>query len=182
VAVFWKMRFKINQIGDEGLAVDVPVTEEWLAAACPDLDVRPASSGLVFRGRLAKSGDDFLLRGDVRGSLETPCARCLEPARVDVQAPLAVTFVPRDVGSDAGRELDEEDDPDVVMFGGGEIDVSDEVRDEILLAIPVGPLCSPTCRGLCAVCGGNRNLVPCDCVERQRQGESKLAALARLKV
>lgn len=174
------MRFKINQIGDEGLAVNVPVTGEWLTAACPDLDAKPAASGITLRGRLLKSGSDYLLRAEVHGAVETPCARCLEPARVEVDAPLALTFVPADRDSDGEVGLD--DDPDVVVFGGSEIDVSDEVRDEILLAIPVGPLCSPTCRGLCPACGGNRNLVPCDCAERQRQGESKLAALGRLKV
>ena len=51
----------------------------------------------------------------------------------------------------------------------------------ILLAVPVSALCSPSCQGLCPVCGGNRNLTPCDCEERQRQGESKFAALAKLK-
>jgi uncharacterized protein len=172
------MRFKITQIGDEGLDVDVPLTSEWLAAACPDLDARPAATGLRFRGRLAKSGTDFLLRGDLGGALETPCARCLEPARVQVEAPIAVTFV----SSDADSADLEDDDPDVVVFGGNEIDVGEEVRDEILLAIPVGPLCSPTCRGLCPVCGGNRNVTPCDCEAQQQQSQSRLAALGRLKV
>jgi uncharacterized protein len=174
------MRFKTNQIGDEGLVVDVPVTGEWLAAACPDLEARPASGGVFLRGRLLKSGDDYLLRAQVKGELEAPCARCLEPARVVVDAPLVVTFVPADKDVDGDVGLD--DDPDVVTFAGSEVDVADEVRDEILLAIPVGPLCSPDCRGLCSVCGGNRNLVPCDCMEQQRQGESKLAGLSRLKI
>jgi len=176
------MRFKINQIGDDGLAVDAPVTREWLHAACPDLDAQPGPAGVALRGRLVKSGDDYLLRGEVRGALETPCARCLEPARIDVEAPLVVTFVPRSGQGDEADETGADEDPDVVEFAGNEIDLADEVRDEILLAIPVSPLCAPTCRGLCPVCGGNRNLVPCDCAERQRQGESKFAALGRLKV
>lgn len=172
------MRFKINTIGDEGLSVDVPVTADWLAAACADLDARPASTGLRFRGRLTKSGNDYFMRGDLHGALETPCARCLEPARLPVEAPVAVTFV----SSDAAHPSIEDDDPDVIFFAGNEIDVSDEIRDEILLALPVGPLCQPECRGLCPVCGGNRNVTPCDCEERARVAGSKLAALGRLKV
>jgi uncharacterized protein len=172
------MRFKINQIGDEGLSVDVPVTGEWLAAACPDLEARPGSSGLAFRGRITKSANDYLLRGDLSGALEAPCARCLEPARLDIEAPVTVTFVSSEA-DDAGLA---DDDPDVVAFAGPEIDVSDEIRDEILLAIPVSPLCKPDCRGLCPVCGGNRNVTPCDCEERQRRAQSKLAALGNLKV
>jgi len=172
------MRFKINQIGDEGLSVDVPVKADWLAAACPDVDARPAASGLRLRGRLLKSGNDYFLRGNLQGTLETTCARCLEPARLAVDAPVAVTFV----SSDAAAADVEDDDPDVIKFAGNEIDVSDEIRDEILLALPVGPLCGPDCRGLCSVCGGNRNVTPCECEEQQRMASGKLAALGRLKI
>jgi uncharacterized protein len=172
------MRFKVNDIEDEGLVLDVPVAADWLEAACPDLEARPGPGGLNLRGRIDKQGgSDYLVRGTLRGALETACARCLEPARIDVDAELVVTFVERD---DRDLELDD-DDPDVVGFSGGVIDISDELRDEILLAVPVSALCSPSCQGLCPVCGGNRNLTPCDCEERQRQGESKFAALAKLK-
>src|SRR5262245_33632208 len=152
------MRFKINEIGAEGLTLNVPVTAEWLTAACPALDARPGDRGLNLTGRIVKAGDDYLLRAELAGVLETPCARCLEPARVPIKATLAVTFVPADLD-----EVEEEDDPDVVHFGGTEIDVSDEVRDEIVLALPINPLCAETCRGLCPICGGNRNQVPCTC-------------------
>jgi uncharacterized protein len=170
------MRFKINEIGDEGLALDVSITAEWLAAACPDLDARPGMAGLSLRGALTCSGDDYLLRADLRGVLEMACGRCLEPARLPIDVPMMMTFV-------SGDDADGEDQgPDVVVFPGGEIDISDEVRDEIVLAIPLGPVCSETCRGLCPVCGGNRNLTACDCEERQRQGQSKFAELAKLKI
>src|SRR5437899_2018028 len=88
------MRFRINQIGDEGLALDVLITAEWLAAACPDLDARPAAGGIRVRGRLTRSGADYLLQGELRGTMETACARCLETAQLAIEVPLAVTFVP----------------------------------------------------------------------------------------
>jgi uncharacterized protein len=172
------MRFKINDIGDEGLVVDVRVTAEWLAAACPELDARPAPRGLALRGRIDKSGDDYLLRGTLQGALETTCARCLEPARLAVDTPLAVTFVP----SDERHPAVEVEDPEVVPFAGNDIDIGDDVRDEILLAIPINPVCAESCRGLCPVCGGNRNAILCDCEERQRRTGSKLGALAKLKL
>lgn len=171
------MRFKINEIGAEGLALQVPVTAEWLASACPQLDARIGRRGLALTGRIAKAGDDYLLRARLTGELETPCARCLEPARVPIEASLAVTFVPSDVG-----DLDDED-PDVIGFAGAEIDVSDEVRDEIALALPINPLCAETCRGLCPVCGGNRNQVACTCeVDRAAPPTTRLAALAKIKL
>jgi uncharacterized protein len=171
------MRFKINEIGDEGLTLDVPVTSEWLASACPDLEAHPASSGLALRGRLSKSGDDYLLLGHLGGALETPCARCLESAQVAVDAQVAVTFVP----ADEDEEL-ENDDAEVVGFAGNEIVLDDEVRDEILLAIPLQVLCSESCKGLCPLCGGNRNVVPCQCEAERRESASRFAALGKLKV
>jgi uncharacterized protein len=170
------MRFKINEIGAEGLTLDVPITSEWLASACPDLETHPAPEGLTLRGRLSKSGDDYLLVGQLRGGLETECARCLEPARLPVDASLTVTFVPADEDEDLG------DDADVVGFAGNEINLSDEVRDEILLAIPVQVLCREGCKGLCSVCGGNRNTTPCTCEEEQRQAASRFATLGKLKI
>ena len=170
------MRFKINEIGAEGQPVNVPVTADWLAAACPDLEARPGPSGLALRGRIDKTGDDFLLRADLRGEMETSCARCLEPARVALDLPLAVTFVSAD-----DADADDDEDPDLVTFQGGEIDVGDEIRDEILLAIPINPLCKEACLGLCLVCGGNRNLVACGC-RMEPAPAVRLAALGRIKL
>jgi len=171
------MRFKINEIGDEGLALTVPVTSEWLATTCPDLGARPGGAGLVLRGRLSRSGEDYLLMGRIAGALETTCARCLEQARVSIDAQLAVTFVAANLDDE---DLDE--DEDVIAFGGNEIDLSDEIRDEILLAIPLQPLCGEACRGLCPICGGNRNAVACACEAEQRQAASRFAALGKLKI
>jgi uncharacterized protein len=171
------MRFKINEIGDGGLPIDVAITSEWLASACPDLDARPSEKGLKLKGRFVKSGDEYLMTANIRGSLDTACGRCLEPARVVVDAPMTVTFVPAD---DDDEEIG--DDADVVGFGGNEINISDEVRDEILLAIPLKPLCSETCQGLCSVCGGNRNAVPCTCEADQRRAASQFATLGKLKI
>ena len=175
------MRFKINEIDDGGLPVNVSVTTAWLTSACPDLDARPGAGGLAFKGQITPAGDDYLLRGELVGDLEMACARCLEPAQVHVEVPMTVTFVA------AGNEdLDEEEedgaDPDVVPFKGGEIDLSDELRDELVLAVPLNPLCDEQCRGLCPLCGGNRNLVPCTHAAATPASPGGLAALGKIKL
>lgn len=171
------MRFKTKDIGEEGVEVRVPVTGAWLEAASPDIEARPAPHGLEVRGRLHRTSDGYLLRADVRGALTVPCARCLEQAALPVDAPVVVQYVERDP-----KGSDEDDESDVVSFEGDVIDIGPEVRDEILLALPIGPLCREDCAGICPVCGGNRNSKPCDCEERQRMAASKLGGLAKLKI
>jgi uncharacterized metal-binding protein YceD (DUF177 family) len=175
------MRFKINEIGDGGLPVNVSVTTEWLAATCTDLDARPGADGLTFRGQFTPTGDDYLLRGELVGDLETPCARCLEPALVHIEVPITVTFVAAGT-EDVDDDADDDGDPDVVTFKGGEIDLSSELRDELVLAVPFNPLCDEGCRGLCPLCGGNRNIVPCTHAAATPTAPGGLAALGKIKL
>ena len=173
------MRYKTKDIGDEGLDICVAVTEAWLKAECPELDMRPSGEGITFRGRLEQAGDEYLLRGALRGGLLTQCVRCLEPAILEMDVPVTLTFVEREELS--GEEEDEDDEEDVIPFEDGVIDVGSEIRDELLLALPMGPLCREDCAGICPTCGANRNLTPCGCAKGPAGG-GKLGALAKVKL
>jgi uncharacterized protein len=178
------MQFKVKDIGDQGVDLDLPVTATWLAAQCPELDARPSPAGLRFQGRLEPSGEDYLLRGQLSGSLSTTCSRCLEPAELPLDVPVSVVYVERSPpkrGQDGKDDPDDLETPDVLTFEDGLVDLALEIRDEILLAIPVSVLCRADCAGLCSVCGGNRNQNPCDCSERETARVSKLAGLAKFK-
>jgi uncharacterized protein len=178
-----EMLFKIKEIGDDGVSLNLPVTAAWLLAECPDLDAVPAAGGLKVRGQLLATGDDVFLRGHLRGALEATCSRCLEKARVPVDVPLTVTFRPTNEGQDAVDDEDDEDELDVASYDGDEVDLAPEIRDQILLTFPIKPLCREDCVGLCSVCGGNRNQVKCDCEERQAANRLPMATvLGKLKM
>ncbi len=174
------MQYNVKDIGEHGVDVDVPVTAPWLSAECPDLDLKPAPSGLTLKGRLEKNGEDFLLRGKLRGALVTPCARCLEPATLPIDADIAVVYAEK--GALPPGEQEEVGAMDVLGFEEGRIDLTGELRDEIILALPQSPLCKEDCAGLCPVCGGNRNAAPCACEEKQRIANSKFSELGKLKI
>ena len=136
-------------------------------------------------GSLLSSGDDggFVPCAGCGALAAGPCARCLEPAKLPLDVDVSVIYVEREAEPAHDEEIDEAtlDAPDVLTFKDGNIDLSDELRDEILLAVPVSVLCREDCLGLCPVCGGNRNVSPCDCVEREKQSQGKFAVLAKLK-
>jgi uncharacterized protein len=95
-----------------------------------------------------------VVRGTLTAEVIVPCARCLEPARIVVREPLSALFVPGGASSSSHRrdERDEDeaasDEADVVPYDGETIVMDALVRDEILLGIPMIPLCSEGCAGI----------------------------------
>ncbi|MES1204551.1 MAG: DUF177 domain-containing protein [Pseudomonadota bacterium] len=183
------MLVKIKEIGDNGLSLKLPVTAVWLAAECPGLDAKPGPGGLNVRGQLLETEGQIFLRGKLQGTLESTCSRCLESARLPIDVPLAVTFLPRDEdsdrhkGDDDAAEDDEEENLDVASYDGDEIDLSPEIRDQLLLSLPITPICREDCAGLCPVCGGNRNQVPCTCRVAESPARTPLAdVLGKIKI
>jgi uncharacterized protein len=98
--------------------------------------------------------EGILASGELTGTYELTCARCLTsfegPFRLDVQE----LFAP-DVAADDAEQYP--------LAADGQIDLEPMVRDVVVLTMPYSPLCRPDCRGLCERCGGNRNLGECIC-------------------
>jgi uncharacterized protein len=95
----------------------------------------------------------------VTARFTVPCARCLEPATVEVRSSFATTFVP--AGASAASTAG--DDPDLATYEGDELDLGDLVRQQVVLGIPISALCRADCQGLCPQCGKELNLGPCRC-------------------
>jgi uncharacterized protein len=95
--------------------------------------------------------EGILISGSLRGTLALRCARCLK----EFEQPFAVEVHELFV-------LDPEDDTDdYPLDPEGSLDLDQMVRDAIGVELPFSPLCRPDCRGLCPVCGGDRNLGEC---------------------
>lgn len=118
-----------------------------------------------FRVKLAiqRSGDEYFCQGKVEATVTLECARCLTPYNEEIACDMS--FI---VCSEAQRAVHREqaiDDEDYVFFQGSEplADLSGVVGQAIVLAVPMMPLCSEDCRGLCAKCGRNLNENACAC-------------------
>jgi uncharacterized protein len=94
--------------------------------------------------RLDRMGDVVHVRGKLSLTLGAPCGRCLEPLVYDLNLPLEVAMFPHghEPQADDEGELDEED-LGVATYDNKEIDLTNIVRDEIFLEMPMNPVCGP---------------------------------------
>jgi len=124
--------------------------------------------------RLRRAGGTVWLDGAVATTVNLGCARCLRPIEQRLIASFHEGFRPGAPAPDEG-----EDEAGVVTLVGGMLDVSEVVRQHLVMALPMAPVCRPGCRGLCPICGADRNEVACDCV--QEAIDPRLAVLQQFR-
>jgi len=122
--------------------------------------------------------DAFGVTGRVQGVLEVVCSRCLEPFEVPVDAAFDLRYVPQAENAGEGEQEIGEDDLATAYYRAGMLDLVDLMREQFVLALPMKPLCTEDCRGLCPECGTNLNKGQCGCAPRW--DDPRLAALKSL--
>ncbi|AJE42710.1 YceD family protein [Streptomyces nodosus] len=107
--------------------------------------------------RLESVMDGVLVTGTARASAEGECVRCLEPLEQELEADFQELFSYPDA-DDRGRastepDDDAEDDEDRLFLEDGLFDLEPLLRDAVVLALPMQPVCQEDCLGLCSECG-----------------------------
>jgi uncharacterized protein len=100
--------------------------------------------------RASKSGHDVVVNGKLDAEVKVPCARCLEPFALPIKTDVAVLFAPaaKLKSPDKSEYEFSAEEADTLPFDGETVVLDDLVRDELLLEIPMIPLCSETCPGM----------------------------------
>lgn len=101
---------------------------------------------------------ELYLEGKTALTLVIPCNRCLDPVKVDMGLCFVRTLVLCEAEPGDAKELEEQP-----YLDGGNLDVDQLVRDELILNLPMKVLCSEDCKGICYRCGANLNHEACDC-------------------
>lgn len=124
------------------------------------------------------SGEEYFCQGNVMSLVKLECARCL--GAFERELVNRTDFIISDRESYDARAKEAIDDEDYAFFEGSDlaVDLSDIVRQAILLAISMKPLCSDDCRGLCPACGANLNVTACQC--RAEKTDARWDALKKL--
>jgi uncharacterized protein len=149
------VRHEVREGSIEGLsAVGVSVPDEALVAC--DLTLSSYPGGIM-------------VSGTVRAPWVGECRRCGGPVSGTVDAAVREQYATRP---------DLVEDEDVYLLAGDELDLEPLARDAVMLDLPLAPLCSPDCLGLCPRCGQNRNISTCACPP---EGDPRWSALDALR-
>lgn len=133
---------------------NVPFVREEDAGGWDDpLDVAFAGPIRV-EGEYRLRGEAVLVSGHISAMLATQCGACLTPITVPVEAEFSDIFREE-------PDLEEGEYP----YEGSAVRLDKMILDELSLQMPARFLCREDCKGLCPVCGANRNEVDCGCEE-----------------
>lgn len=123
------------------------------------------------------------LSGHVSVQIELPCGRCLVASPFELSSDFSQSYVEElpHVSGEDGQELElSAEEMGLELFEDDCIDLTEEIQQQLLLMFPDHPLCSESCKGLCAVCGTDLNLGQCCCDSRTTS--LQFAALKDFKV
>jgi uncharacterized protein len=163
-AVSGDLKVRVDRIGDDGLELDEALSHRWIDEALGrDTRFHARVDGRL-RLHLHKVEHVVYVRGRANLDLMGACVRCLGPIALALDVPVEVALFPRGEEPPAAPdgELDAED-MGVASYDDGIVDLAGVVHDEVFLELPMNPLCSESCAGLCLRCGTNLNEARCAC-------------------
>jgi uncharacterized protein len=197
---------RVDEIEESSQPWEADLSREFLdeALAGPPPTEFKAGDKAHIKADLTKMGREVLVRGKFAVPLEGQCKRCLKPLPLSAPTDFTLTYVPvepqaapakKGAEGEKGekrrgkqREADEEGtassfdlaEVDVETYDGHTIDLSRALREQVLLALPPSPLCQEDCKGLCPVCGADRN--ERDCGHKPESTDPRWQALKKIQL
>jgi uncharacterized protein len=125
---------------------------------------------------VSRNGDQIVLAGRVRVGAVLECARCLEECEYTLGGPVGAVVL---VGEAPQEGVPDEEDVLRVPGSAKYADITEQIRSELLVRVPLKALCKEDCRGLCPSCGINLNCERCSC--RAMSGDPRWDGLKDVK-
>jgi uncharacterized protein len=169
-----------------GLFGLLPELEQMAAPADAEQEAYPLAEGKAGRAdepvltgpvRLLHTQGGVLVQGKLHAQATLSCSRCLAPVAVPLDVEVEEIFTPT-IDILSGRPVQSEEEDQALWIDDRHLlDLSEVLRQDVLLALPMHVLCSEECRGLCPVCGQNLNQGSCSCTP---EPDARWAALLDL--
>ena len=133
----------------------------------------PAGDVIEVDMRLESVAEGILLSADIYAIAKGECIRCLDPVEITVERKIQELYRYQPTNDKGGKrkkhssrtDTSDEIDLDAVdelWLDGNEMNLEVPIRDAIVLDLPVNPLCSEACLGLCPDCGEKWEKLPED--------------------
>ena len=131
-----------------------------------DLICVPVGDIIEVDARLESVTEGVLLTAEIFAVAKGECTRCLDPMALEIERKIQeLYYYAQKVERTKKKRNEDEDDLDIadeLMMDGDVMDLEGPIRDAIVLALPINPLCSDDCLGLCPECGGKWADLPAD--------------------
>ncbi len=161
------MRLLLCEIENEGSTVERELSQTWLQevlSGAGPIEFR-ALQGNTISLKARRLGLDVTIESSFTLRLAPECAACAREFKMDVVVAFALNLKPKprkkkvlaDDVELSSQELDE------FFYEGDAINLEEIFREQVLLALPMYPRCTPECQGLCPSCGANLNQGNCGC-------------------
>ena len=142
------------------------------------------SAPVKTRLRVFQIGDIIEMEGVFETIARLACGRCLKEFETQLTSEIALTYTREILENREDLSRDEielsPEDAGLITFSGDRIDLKEGVQEQVVMAIPVRPLCHEHCKGLCPQCGANLNNGDCGCDKTIRN--TQFSALKKLKL
>ncbi|MDI6794755.1 MAG: DUF177 domain-containing protein [bacterium] len=158
-----------------GVSLDVAYAEDASELGFTDLNL---VNKVVISARLTNMGSFINVQEEIQFELTLECIRCLSPFVLPVKTTFEVDYYQKMPLPEVVEAALTEEDLRSVYYTDNRIDLMEEIRQDIILATPVSPLCQENCQGLCLSCGQNLNIGKCNC--QSEEIESPWSSLKKL--
>ena len=153
--------FSVSRLEKENIRLEGTEPPEFIVLA--EGDAFTVSAPVSYAFDISKVSGGALVSGTVETEIAGECGRCLTPVSRKVTTGEFQFFVETPQGMET-------------------CDISEDVRTEITLALPMNLLCKDDCRGLCPECGADLNFEKCSCKPQSSRGSGVWDALDGLKL
>lgn len=162
-----QVKFIVDHIKDTPVTIhiDEPVGTFPLLAGMQNDKICSISGNIEGDVSVVREHDNIRVTGRIAAPLALSCSRCLADYTSFIDTNFTLFFRKESAVAPSSEDELELGEMDLLSssYSGDEIDLTHEVEEQIAMEIPLKPLCSEECKGLCHVCGIDLNTASCSC-------------------
>ena len=160
------MMIRIRNIPEDGVDLDFAIPASLVRSSFVqgDQTVNLFKNQIICSIHLNANKKDVYLRGNAKTTIEPICSRCGEIFSHPLSLNMSLTCQPAEK-----KKINSylESDEGLVFYNHDELDLSEIVREQLLLSLPIQTICQPNCLGLCPECGANLNQGDHACLQKR---------------